>query len=65
VFEINEEVSWFAEGRVMVGRVIDIENHENERCYLLLENGKHPRNGFYARYADSLRSLTTTTGAWF
>ena len=47
----------------MTGRVIDIENHENERCYLLLEDGRHPRNGFYARYADCLRSLTTTTGA--
>ena len=57
MYEINQKVSWFAEGRTMVGCVIEIEKHDQELCYLLCESGRHPRNGFYARYADSIKAV--------
>ena len=57
MFEINQKVSWFAECKEMTGRVVDVENYNGELFYWLCEEGSHPRNGMYARNAESIQAV--------
>jgi hypothetical protein len=66
MYKIDQKVSWICEGQTIVGRVFDIEVSREivyepkviERTvYLLLEDGKHPRNGVSVRGAENITAV--------
>lgn len=57
MYKIDQKVSWICEKQTVVGRVFDIEVSEGQTVYLLLENGKHPRNGVSVREAEFITAV--------
>lgn len=66
MYKIDQKVSWICDGQTIVGRVFDIEVSREivyepkviERTvYLLLEDGRHPRNGVSVREAKNITAV--------
>ena len=60
MYEIDQKVSWVCEGQTVMGRVFDIETYgasKERTVYLLLEDGKHPRNGVSVREAEFIKAV--------
>ena len=57
MYKIDQKVSWICEGQTIVGRVFDIEVSDEQTVYLLLQDGKHPRNGDLVRKAEFITEV--------
>lgn len=57
MFKIDQKVSWVCEGQTIIGCIFDIEVVKLRTVYLLLEDGKHPRNGVSVREAEFIKAV--------
>lgn len=57
MYELNQRVSWTYQGEAKVGRIVGIAEITAGTLFMLCEDGSHPRNGVYERFAKDIQAI--------
>ena len=57
MYEINQRVSWICQGEAKTGSIVGIAEITAGTLFMLCEDGSHPRNGVYERFAQDIQAI--------